>query len=153
MIDNLINLKRQIKEKTGEDVAKGDADLLYAQAAAYYTAGFGTTASALGFSLLELAKHPECQERLRKEIHDVLLQYDKNICYEAVIKMEYLHMVIYEAMRFYPTLPFLDRECTLTDGRTHFSMEPYSDFKIPNGMPVYIPAYALHRDPKVSALY
>lgn len=47
----------------------------------------------------------------------------------------------------YPILPFLDRICTEKSG---YSLEPYSNFKIPYGMPIIIPVYAFHRDPEVN---
>jgi cytochrome P450 len=45
----------------------------------------------------------------------------------------------------YPVLPALDRECIDPDG---VSLEPFSDFKVPFGMPILIPLYALERDEK-----
>lgn len=49
----------------------------------------------------------------------------------------------------YPPLPFLDRECTPTNGQG-YSLEPYADFVVPKGMAIYIPLFGLQRDPKVS---
>lgn len=63
--------------------------------------------------------------------------------------MPFLHAVILETLRFYPVLSFLDRECKPPNGETHYSLEPFSSFKVPKGMPVYIPAIGLHMDPEV----
>lgn len=65
--------------------------------------------------------------------------------------MQYLNQFIKELTRKYPSLPFLDRECFPPPGETNYSLEPYSSFKIPVGMPVYIPMYAIHHDPQVNA--
>lgn len=45
----------------------------------------------------------------------------------------------------YAIIPFLDRVCEEKNG---YSLQPYSDFKIPFGMPVLIPIYPLGYDEK-----
>lgn len=50
-----------------------------------------------------------------------------------------------ETLRLYPTLPYLDRMCEVDN----YSIEPYHKYKIPKGMPVLIPIFAIQRDPKV----
>jgi cytochrome P450 family 6 len=45
----------------------------------------------------------------------------------------------------YSLLPALDRKCIDPNG---YSLEPLSNFKIPFGMPVFIPIYGLERDEK-----
>ena len=68
--------------------------------------------------------------------------------YETLMnEMPYMDMVINEAARLYPVLPFLERQCVAPKGG--YSMKPFHDFVIPDKMPVLIPIYALHRDPKV----
>jgi len=70
---------------------------------------------------------------------------DGKLTYESITNhLVYLNMVIKEALRLYPSLPWVDRVCE-TDG---YSLEPFSDFKIPKGMPVYIPGYCLQNDPE-----
>lgn len=46
----------------------------------------------------------------------------------------------------YPPLPFLDRICTADE----YALEAGSKFVIPRGMPVFIPVYAIQRDPQVT---
>lgn len=61
-------------------------------------------------------------------------------------------LIIYmlpETLRMYPPLPFLDRMCTINPKESGYSLEPFNQFEIPNGMPVIIPIYAIQRDPKV----
>lgn len=53
-----------------------------------------------------------------------------------------------ETSRLYPSLPFLDRICAPSDGKDSYSLEPYHNFSIPKGMPVFIPHVAIQRDPK-----
>lgn len=56
--------------------------------------------------------------------------------------MPYLEMITAEALRKYPTLPFLDRE-TMADYKF-----PNSDLIIKKGTPIIIPMSGLHHDPE-----
>lgn len=88
------------------------------------------------------------QQRLRDEIKNSLDKHNGKIPYETVAmpsEMPYLHQVVNETLRMYAIIPFLDRLCEEEDG---YSLEPYSDFKIPYGMPVLIPIYPLGHDEK-----
>lgn len=148
LIDTLVSIKKAAAAE-GEEL---DDEVLIAQAAVFFTAGFETTSSGISFGLYELSKNQEIQNRLREEIKECLEKNDGNVTYETLQGMEYLNMVTLEVLRLYPTLPFLDRECTLSKGEEGYSLEPYSNFKIPNGMPIYISTYALQKDPKVVSL-
>lgn len=64
------------------------------QAAVIFEAGFETTSSTLTFALYELAKHLECQNKLRIEINETLAKYDRNVTYDAVMEMKYLEKII-----------------------------------------------------------
>uniref|UniRef100_A0A1B0CH28 Cytochrome n=1 Tax=Lutzomyia longipalpis TaxID=7200 RepID=A0A1B0CH28_LUTLO len=72
-----------------------------------------------------------------KETNDFLRSTINNVMEERIRK----------TLRLYPNLTFLDRNCTPTDGKSSYSLEPYHKFAIPRGMPVYIPAMAIQRDP------
>lgn len=66
--------------------------------------------------------------------------------YDGVMnETPYLFQVIIEAIRMYPVVPWIDRECTDPNG---YSLEPYSNFRIPYKMQLYMPAFPLHRDEK-----
>lgn len=143
-ISHLISKKKEDKDKP--EAGKGDfvfrGDVIVGQAGAYLIAGFETTSSTLSFGLFELAKNQEIQNRLKDEIKDMLFENDGEINYEAVQKMEYLHMVFSEISRMYPSVPHLDRICA-----HDYSLEPFSDFVIKKGTPVIIPSFAIQRDP------
>ena len=59
--------------------------------------------------------------------------------------LPYMTAAIQETLRLYPVLPFLDRVCVSDGG---YSLEPYSSFVVPKGMPVYIPFYCYQTDPQ-----
>lgn len=57
-----------------------------------------------------------------------------------------------ETIRLYPDLPFLDRLCVLPKDQKEYSLKPFGDYVMPNGMPIIIPVYALQTDPKVQCV-
>lgn len=127
-----------------------EGDILVAQAAIFFTAGYETTSSTMSFALYELANAPEAQECLRQEIRDVLIKNNGEVTYDIILNMRYMHMVVQEVLRLYPPLPFFDRQCDVPSSDSKgYSLSPFSDFMVPDKMPVYIPIYAIQRDEKV----
>lgn len=86
------------------------------------------------------------QLRLRSEIKVMLKRTGGKVTFDAVqseTQMPFLHQIVLETMRLYPAGAFIMRTCDARDG---YSLDPFSDFKIPQGMPVMIPIYAIQRD-------
>lgn len=151
LIDILVLLKKEIeKGNMSEEIAK-NPDALISQAAVFLTAGFETSSSTMTFTLYELAKRPDLQERLRQEINEAFLQENGTLSYETITTLEYLGMVVDEVLRLYPVLPFLDRQHkTPSTENTGFSLKPHYNYTLPDDMPVYLPIFGIQRDPKVS---
>ena len=146
LIDILVNFRKEAE--TDKTHFANDMESVIAQAAIFISAGFETSSGTMSFALYELAKHPEVQQRAREEIREALQNSENGeLSYEQLNDLKYLHNVILEVLRFYPPLPFLDRECTAEKG---YSLHPHVNFTIPNGMPVYVSANALQMDPKVN---
>ncbi|KAF5284522.1 hypothetical protein FQR65_LT13507 [Abscondita terminalis] len=103
-------------------------------------AGYETTGTVISFLMYELCLHVDIQNRLRKEIQDVLCNNYRDISHEDLNKMEYMDMVIKETLRKYPSLGFLDRRCVKS------YKVPDTDLIIEKGIPVYISVLALHYD-------
>lgn len=120
-----------------------EGDILVAQAAIFFTAGFESNASTTSFTLFELAMQPHLQTRLREEILHVLDENEGQFTYEAIRDMEYLHMVISETLRKFPPLPILDRVAE----RDY--VIPGTDITIEKGTTVYVPLLGIHMDPEV----
>ncbi|XP_014286357.1 cytochrome P450 6k1 [Halyomorpha halys] len=115
-------------------------DILTAQVFVFLFAGMETSSSVQNWCLYELALQQDIQQRLREEIDRVLEKHGE-VSYQAIQEMEYLHMVISETMRKYPTIPSLRRVCT-----TPFSL-PSGD-RIETGDNILIPVFAIQRDPQ-----
>ncbi|XP_054260788.1 probable cytochrome P450 6a14 [Macrosteles quadrilineatus] len=114
-----------------------------AQAFVFFAAGFETAASTTSFCLYELAKAPEVQEKLRREIDEVLANHDGKITYQSIQDMHYMDMVMNETLRLYASLPFLTRVCT-----ERYQL-PGTDLVIDEGVRITIPSYCFHHDPDI----
>nr|XP_024216016.1 cytochrome P450 6a2 isoform X1 [Halyomorpha halys] len=126
-------------ESTKENIELSDT-LLAAQSFVFFVAGFETTSTTLYFTFYLLAKHKEIQERARKEVQEVKAKYGQ-FTFDSLKKLKFLNNCVSEALRLYPSVPILIRECakdyTLPDGTF-----------IEKGLNILIPNLSLHRDPK-----
>lgn len=81
---------------------------MFAQMRTILLAGHETSATTLCWVLLELARHPEVQARLREEIREteraVRARGGSDFTANDLDNMQYLHAVIKESMRFHPAL-------------------------------------------------
>ncbi|KAG8289884.1 hypothetical protein J6590_095406 [Homalodisca vitripennis] len=104
-----------------------------------FAGGFETSSTVSSTALYEMALHPDIQEKVRKEVDEVLCRHDGVITYQALKEMAYVEQVIYEALRRYSPFPILTRNCTkqyqMSDGLV-----------IEKGTRVVIPLVALHHD-------
>ncbi|XP_015595323.1 cytochrome P450 6k1-like [Cephus cinctus] len=103
-------------------------------------AGLETSATTTAFTLLELARNIEIQERVREEIKEKIKE--NGLTYESVQEMKYLHQTIAETLRLVPPAPILDR-VALVDYKI-----PGTDIVIKKGTVIYTPLCGLHEDPK-----
>ncbi|XP_006859843.1 PREDICTED: cytochrome P450 3A8-like [Chrysochloris asiatica] len=122
------------------DSHKALTDLeLVAQSIIFIFAGYETTSTALSFIMYLLATHPEIQEKLQKEIDDILPN-KATPTYDAVLQMEYLDMVLNETLRLYPIAGRLERVC-----KKHVEI---NGLTMPKGSVIMVPTFVLHRDPE-----
>jgi cytochrome P450 family 6 len=139
---DLIDLLIEIEKST----SGVSTEMLIAQAALFFTAGHETSAITMTFALYEMAKNGDIQRRVKEEIRDIMMRHDGEVNYDGVMhEATYLRKVVTETLRLYPVLSLIDRECTAPEG---YSLEPFSDFKIPHKMPIYIPMFPIQRDEK-----
>ncbi|XP_034986805.1 cytochrome P450 3A12 isoform X2 [Zootoca vivipara] len=114
-------------------------DEILAQAFTFVFAGYETNSNSLGYTAYFLAIHPDVQQKLQAEI-DTILPDKAPLTYDAIMKLEYLDMVLNETQRLYPFGGRLERLCK-------------KDVEV-NGVTilkdtlVMIPPYTLHRDPE-----
>ncbi|KAK7837283.1 cytochrome p450 714a1 [Quercus suber] len=107
-----------------------------------YFAGHETTALAASWILMLLALHPEWQECVRTEIHEVCGEQLSNHFQdmEAFRKLKMLTMVIQESIRLYGSAVVMSREA--------FADIKLGEFVVPKGVHMWFFIPALHRDPE-----
>ncbi|CAH2099438.1 unnamed protein product [Euphydryas editha] len=88
--------------ETGLELQPTD-ELLAAQGFFFFVAGVEPTASAMFGTLVELGRHPEILKRLHEEIDRIFEKCNGKLSFDAIIDMNYLDMVMSEAMRLHPS--------------------------------------------------
>uniref|UniRef100_A0A674MVM9 Cholesterol 24-hydroxylase n=1 Tax=Takifugu rubripes TaxID=31033 RepID=A0A674MVM9_TAKRU len=71
--------------------------------------GQETTANQLGFCIMELGRHPDILERVKKEV-DEAIGMKQDISYDDLGHLGYLSQVLKETLRLYPTAPGTSRD-------------------------------------------
>ncbi|XP_065295635.2 cytochrome P450 3A24-like [Dermacentor albipictus] len=105
------------------------------------SAGLDSTVHTVVSTLYCVATHMDIQERLRKEIHDILKD-EGQLTYHAVGRMKYLGMVVKESMRLYSqNVGFVARRAV--------SDYTYKDLLIPKGVSIVAAASCLNVDPDI----
>jgi cytochrome P450 len=105
----------------------------------FLAAGHETTAKALTWTLYLLARAPEWQHRLRREVRQIV--GDGSVGAEHIDALPLTRAVLEEAMRLYPPAPVM----------TRMAAGPVSlgGRELPARSLVFIPIYALHRHRKL----
>lgn len=145
--DFLDEMKR-LRLKINDDKLFSFYDIL-GHAGAFLLDGVVTSSTTASYALYELAKHPDIQEKLREEIHQVLNNNMEELTYEKMQEMEYLDCVLNETMRQHPPLMFMTKRVTkpytlgaMRDDNTG----PRVELEV--GTPVKISLLGLHMDEK-----
>ncbi|KAM4697111.1 cytochrome P450 2G1-like [Rhinophrynus dorsalis] len=106
-----------------------------------FDAGTETVSTTLCYGLMLLLKHPDVEERVHKEI-DQVIGMSRAPCIEDRSHMPYIEAVIHEIQRFTDIIPMgLPHKVTRD---THFR-----DYVIPKGTTVYPMLGSVLRDPKL----
>ncbi|XP_076285005.1 putative cytochrome P450 6a14 [Lasioglossum baleicum] len=117
--------------------------LLVALAAGFFAAGFETSSSNITWTLYELAQNHEIQDKVHEEIKAYHIKYGDTFTVDSLKELKYLDKVFKETLRKYPAGALLQR-------RTE---SPYTfdtlKFTIPKRVDVWIPFFAIHRDPEI----
>ncbi|RZC38629.1 cytochrome P450 6a14 [Asbolus verrucosus] len=115
---------------------------LAAQVFIFFAAGYETSSTTMTFTLYELSLNQELQDKLRREINEVLEKHNNQISYDAIMEMTYMDKVINETLRKYPPVPLLNRQCTKSYDVANTNLH------IEKGTMVVIPILGLQNDPE-----
>jgi cytochrome P450 len=106
-----------------------------------FLAGHETTALALSWTWLLLSQHPETEQKLHRELDDVLNGRAPNI--GDVPRLRYTQHVITESMRLYPPAWGVGREAVRAC--------EIGGYSVPAGAQIWISEWITHRSPKFFA--
>nr|XP_003704414.1 PREDICTED: probable cytochrome P450 6a14 [Megachile rotundata] len=118
-------------------------ELLTAQAFVFFAAGFETSSTTMSNALYELAQNHDIQDKLRDEIREHDEANNGDLKYEHIKQMEYLDKVFKETLRKYPPGSLVPRRAT-----ADHTFEG-TNVTIHKSMRVWVPIYAIHRDPDI----
>lgn len=122
----------------GGGVPPSDAELID-NLITFFFAGFDTTSVAISWTLYELARHPDVQQRLHDEAIAVL-GTARQPRHSDAAKLAYARAVFMEALRLYPPAPLTARNTT--------APVRVGGFEVPVGTMVWLPVWWIHRSPR-----
>ncbi|CAL4962515.1 unnamed protein product [Urochloa decumbens] len=105
----------------------------------FYFAGMETTSVLLTWTMIVLSMHPEWQDRAREEVLQVF--GTKTPDYDGLSRLRIVTMVLYEVLRLYTPLTFLQRQ-------TYKPME-LGGVRYPAGVMLMLPLLCVHHDKDV----
>ncbi|CAL7936767.1 unnamed protein product [Xylocopa violacea] len=129
-------------EKSGDSL---DIETVASDAFSFYTDGYETSSATLNFTGYLLAAYPAVQEKLRNEVKSTIEKHGGELTFESLKEMTYMDQVIKESQRYYSVVGFLSKLCT---EEFEFKGSDGLSYRATPGSEVYIPTYAIHRDPK-----
>ncbi|XP_076760043.1 cytochrome P450 6a2-like [Xylocopa sonorina] len=129
-------------EKSGEAL---DIEATAAYVFSFFMDGYETSSATLNLTGHLLAANPAVQEKLRNEVKSTIEKHGGELTYEALKEMTYMDQVLKESQRYYSVVGFLSKVCT-----EEFELQGSDglSYRAKPGSEIYIPVYALHRDPK-----
>lgn len=102
--DDLLDMLLKARYEDGSAMSR---EQLIDEVLILFTAGHETTANALSFALFLLAKHPEIQDKLFKEVQNI--DFENTDLMSLLGQLKYTKQCIEEAMRLYPPVYVIDR--------------------------------------------
>jgi cytochrome P450 len=136
------SLLRFLVDMKGEDV---DNRQLRDDLMTMLIAGHETTAAVLTWAVFMLAQNPDKLVKAQAEVDTVLAQ--RNPTYECIKKLQYIRLIIAEALRLYPQPPLLIRRALQPDTLPGGYRGDKDGYPIPRGTDIFISVYNLHRSP------
>ncbi|XGW03819.1 hypothetical protein V3C99_015176 [Haemonchus contortus] len=101
--------------------------------------GHDTTSASINWFLHLMGANPDIQEKVQREVDEVLGEVDRPVTYEDLGGLKYLEACIKETLRLYPSVPLIARQ-TVEDIKI-------KDHVLPAGTGVVVVPSMVHRDP------
>ncbi|GAB2282499.1 hypothetical protein Dimus_017041 [Dionaea muscipula] len=108
-------------------------------------AGHETTAAVLTWAVFLLAQNPSKMRKAQVEIDTVLAL--GRTTFESLKKLQYIRLIVVEALRLYPQPPLLIRRALKSDTLPGGYKGEKDGYSIPPGTDIFLSVYNLHRSP------
>nr|AVL92829.1 CYP450 [Locusta migratoria] len=145
----LVDLKTKgYLDGSGQELASKtfftDLDIT-AQVMTFIADGIHTSSTGMSYLLYELARHPDVQQRLRRELQEALHKHGGQLTYDVINDATYLDMVITEALRLHTPFSPMEKLCTAP---YNLATPSGKTVTIPPGTVVILPTSSIHTDPQ-----
>ncbi|XP_031634229.1 probable cytochrome P450 4ac1 [Contarinia nasturtii] len=127
------SLQLELEQKWTEEEVCQELDTLL-------VASIDTTATALYGTIIMLAIHQEYQERVVDEMREIFESINEPVTNDHLKRMTFLELVIKEALRHFPIVPFLGREA--------MADFPINEGVIPKGSQIFLNVLRMNKNPK-----
>ncbi|XP_063223601.1 cytochrome P450 4g15-like [Bacillus rossius redtenbacheri] len=102
--------------------------------------GHDTVAAGSSFIMCTLGAHPEVQDKVMEELHEIFGDSDRPATFNDTLQMKYLERVILETLRMFPPVPIIAR-------KINQEVKLPSGYTLPIGCTCVIATYKIHRRP------
>lgn len=120
-------------------------DVMVGNSFTFISEGFETSSTLMSYCLYELAKNPDIQVKLQKEIDEVWKKHNGELTAEGIQELTYMDNVLYETLRLHSVVFAITRLCTQDYELPPQYMESMKRVTIKKGTSVIIPVYSIHR--------
>ncbi|KAL0424162.1 UNVERIFIED_CONTAM: cytochrome [Sesamum radiatum] len=134
MVDHLLSLQETQPDYYTDEII---TELIVA----LIIAGTDASVVASEWAMTLLLNHPEVLNKARQEL-DTQIGHDRLVEEQDLPKLNYLHCIILETLRLFPSVPTLVPHVSSQD----FELGGYD---IPKGTMIIVNAWAIHKDPKI----
>ncbi|XP_042869049.1 cytochrome P450 4c3-like [Penaeus japonicus] len=131
-LDLLLEYSEEVSRLSDEDIREEVDTFMFE--------GHDTTAAAINWSLYLLGTNPDVQARVHDELDSIFGDSDRPVTMADLREMKLTENCIKEALRLFPSVPFLARELK--------EDVVINDLCVPSGTTATVVTYCLHRDPE-----
>nr|XP_049704936.1 cytochrome P450 4V2-like [Helicoverpa armigera] len=132
-LDHMLNMADEQNAFTDQEIREHIDSLI--------AAAYDTSSTTLTYAMVLLGSNPHVQDRVLKEIEEVLQDKNADISKDNLQKLVFLDAVVKETLRLYSAIPFIGRKVEFPVKLKKYTLEP--------GTTCMLLLQSIHRDPKL----